>query len=236
MANEPELLPQEVLNPILRDRPDPEGCKRALWLSAEPGHHVPMVAEPTEQGSATGPAHSLVGRTPPPVPLQMRCSDGKRLRLITGARIEVRRFTPKASPQDLQIDPEHPVCFDRSPIPGRKPKPVLERRCANQRVIDGTPGDTSPGKTGEELLGRCSAKEAGRWEVPGQQSLGRLRRAPEGWWQPGDHREGFECSMPSESDAAIGDRICGRPGDARDPLRQGRPPHSYRPGGQACHL
>ena len=120
-------------------------------------------------------------------------------------------FPPRASPQDLQIDPEHPVCFDRSPIPGRKPKPVLERRGANQRVIDGTPGDTSPGKTGEELLGRCSAKEAGRWEVPGQQSLGCLRRAPEGWWQPGDHGEGFECSMPSESDAAIGDRICGRP-------------------------
>jgi hypothetical protein len=108
----------------------------------------------------TGRAHSLVGRTPPPVPLQVTCSDGKRLRLITGARIEVKYFIPRASPQDLQIDPERSVCFDRSPIPGRKPEPVLERRCANQRVIDGTPGDTSPGKTGEELLGRCSAEEA----------------------------------------------------------------------------
>ena len=67
------------------------------------------------------------------------------------------------------------------------------------------------GKSGEELLGSCSAKEAGRRKVPGQQGLGRPRRAPEGWWQPGDHGEGFECSMPSESDAAIGDRICGRP-------------------------
>src|SRR2546425_10079929 len=94
---------------------------------------------------------------------------------------------PRASLQDLQIDPERPVRFDRSPVPGRKPEPVLERRCANKGVVDRTPGDTGPGKTGEELLGRCRPQEARRWEAARQQDLGRLRRAPEGWWQPGDH-------------------------------------------------